>query len=291
MRSYQPTLGVRETAQNIKFFVKAYNGLLWHIYKPLAIYIVLLHLFDALITGLFMSDSKSGFFLGSIIAAYFYTALAITWHRVVIYGADNYIPVDPFKPKKNELVFLGMGLLIGLFAFIIFFLIAISGVVLGQVFGQSIITAVISLIILVAAVFVLIMILYKFSFYFPAKAVDTNLTLLESFEMTNGYFKGLCFASFLASLKLILLVFCYYILVGALTVGLVVLYTYNSPELQQQIDNGQEIDLGVLGALWGFLITLPTILYFQPLFTAIGVTGLSNYYMHAMQNKTNPSTL
>ena len=258
---YVPSLQIMETSRNIQDFVSANKSTLFEIFKPLVPYIVGLLFMDTIIT-IFMQKSGSvhDFSLGSLITAYFFSILVITWHRVVIHGPDNFERVNPFKPKKHELVFMGMGILLGILMVIGGAVVGAIGAVLGP-FGLLVgITGV-----LVGAIYLS----YKVCFYFPAKAVNSSITLKESFGLTKGYIWKLMGATFMASLKTIGLMIAYIVVVlvgGAAVFGYI-------------------FGMGVITHLVIFALGLPLSLYFQPLLTAYGVTGLSNYYMHAMQNK------
>lgn len=265
---YVPTLNIMETSRNIQYFVKENKSTLFEIFKPLVPYIVGLLLIDLIIT-IFMqkSGSKFEFSLGSIFSAYFFAVLMITWHRVVIHGPDKYERMNPLKPKKNELMFMGMWILIFLATAIVFVIVGVAclaAVTLGKISG---------LVALIIAFAVLIIggtyISYRFFFYFPAKAVNSSLTLKQSFSLTRGYIWKLIAATFMAILKTWGLMILYMLIVfmgGMSVIG----YIFGS---------------GVIAHIASFLLNLPMTLYFQPLLIAYGVTGLSNYYMHAMQNK------
>ncbi|MCB1783031.1 MAG: hypothetical protein KDI13_03475 [Alphaproteobacteria bacterium] len=264
MRNYQPSLGIGETSQNIRFFISANMDVMWRVYKPLLPYILGCYAFDAVMSALFFSEGPNGFMLGAIVSSYFMAALAIDWHRVVIEGPDNFSAMNPFKPKKHELAFLGVGLLIGIvyvlgvgLAVFLFFAIGGQG---GGAFGS------------ILAVAVGLYIIYKFSFYFPAKAVDSSITLKESFGLTRGYMFRIIAAPMVASWKLLLGVMAYGFVMG------MAMYF---------VRTGLGPQAGWIGM---FVFSLPLYIYFKPLFMVIGVTSLSNYYMHAMQNKNESVT-
>jgi hypothetical protein len=257
MERFAPTFGIKDTSKNIKQFIRENNSEVWKIFKPFIPFIVGLHLFDALIGGIF-PKSTGAFVLGGILASYFYTCLAISWHRVVIKGVDNYTPVNPFKPKKHELIFLGMGVVIGVFIF----------VVLGVTFGlaiamESLVMGLIATGIVVAAIYVS----YRVVFYFPAKAIDANITLHESFDMTKGYLWKLISASFLASIKWLPPMIFYSFVVRVISL----IYIEESG-----------LDAGFY--IMTLVLSLPVLLYFQVFLTVIGVTAISNYYLYALQN-------
>ncbi len=258
MQHFTPTLFSKETGKNVRGFVKEHNDELLKIIKPLAPFIAGLYLFDAIISEFFFTQSEHEFSLGMILATYFYMCLVISWHRVVIKGPENYTPMNPFKPKRHELAFIGVGILIGILILIV------AVVFVGSAaFMQSGVMGVVAAIAIVAAIYAS----YRLMFYFPAKAVGASITLREAFDMTKGYLWKIICASFRASIRLVLIALLYSMILAGLSFS----YAY--------------IAHTVSGAyLLGFILGLPLILYIQPLLTVLGVTVLSNYYLHAVQN-------
>jgi hypothetical protein len=257
---YTPTLNIMETSRNIRNFVNANKSTLFEIFRPFAPYIVGLMLIDTIIT-LFMQKSGSAhqFQLGHILSGYFLIVLIITWHRVVIHGPDNYERMNPFKPKKSEWIFMGMWIFLSVATVVICVVVGAVSIMFG---AFSLIIALTGL--LIGAIYIG----YKVCFYFPARAVNSSITLKQSFSLTKGYIWKLVGATFMASLKTLGLLFLYMLFV-VISISV----------------TGYIFGAGVITHIVGFLLALPTTLYFQPLLTAYGVTGLSNYYMHAMQNK------
>lgn len=260
MTKLNPTLGVKDTALNVKNFIAFNMDTFWNILTPLLPWIVGLHFLDFIITGLFFADSENSFGLGGLIASYFMTALVITWHRVVIFGPDNYTAMDPFKPQKHELVFIGIGILIGIAVGI-----ASIAVIALSVLAGPIIMAVALFFTIILSVFLL----YKIGFYFPAKAINNSITFRQSYELTQGYFWKLMGAGILASLKYILITIVYFLGVGVLIGGLSTLF-------------GESV---FISNLLGFTLMIPFLAFIQPILAVIGVTVLSNYFQHALQNK------
>lgn len=257
-----PTLGARDTSKNIKDFLKTNRSILWGLVKSLAPWIAGLTLFDIIVTHMFFPDSKNGFMLGQLISGYFYTALVISWHRVAIHGPENFTPMDPFKPQKHELVFIGMGMLL-----------FVSAIAAGALAGATVFIHPVIAIVSVAIIMIAAMYLgYKICFYFPAKAVNNSITFKESYSLTKGYFWKLMAAYFLASFKYIIGMILYMIL---MTVFFILVATIT----------GEALENSALESILAFMFTLPILLYFYPLFYAVGVTALSNYYQHAIQNK------
>jgi hypothetical protein len=261
MKNYQPTLDISETAKNITFFREANMSAFWEIYRPLIPYILALNFLDAVISDIYFSESKNGFGLGGLVAAYFTTVLVISWHRVIIHGPDNYEPMNLFKPQKHELVFIGMGVLIAF---------GVSLVSFGLIFGAAMTKSVVIIFLAVLAVFALIYGAYRLCFYFPAQAVNASITLNQAFRMTKGYLWKLIASSLWASSKILLLY------IALVVVGIVVFLG-----LIAIVGEGFSYTLGF------FLVGIISAVYFQPLLTIIGVTALSNYYLYEMQNKQN----
>lgn len=263
MKHYTPTLGTRDTAKNVRSFVMEHHAVFLDILNPLLPPIMALLMLDFVVTQLYFPDSKNGFTLGAMISGYFFTALVISWHRVVLDGPDRYEPVNPYKPKKHELAFLGMGILIG----ILIVLFCLSLGLIGALLGPAGIA-----IAVLAAITGSIYIVYRLSFYFPAKAINQSITLKQSYALSKGYFWKLAGSSLLASLKTIGL--CLVYVVASFVVLAVIAFFAAGP------DQGP----GFIFNLLVFVLSLPIDLYFSPLLGLFGVTALSNYYQWAINN-------
>lgn len=264
MTGITPTLGIKETSQNVGGFIREHKEVFWNIINPLLPWIIGLYAIDIIVTVVFMPESKNGFSLGSLIASYFYTALIISWHRVVIYGPENAVPMNPFKPQKHELAFLGMGLLLGLGAFVAGFIIGGGAFFINPIFGAMVLFT-----LLPAGAYIG----YRVSFYFPAKAVNSSITLKTAFSLTKGYFWKLAGASFMASFKYILGIIAFFI------VAFIILSVFG-----WFLGNiGENV---ITQGIFGFIFSIPVVAYFYPLIIIAGVTTLSNFYLYALQNKT-----
>ena len=254
MRRFEPSFEVQETSQNTREFVAHNMDVMWRIFKPLAPYIAFFTVLDIAITELYMPiDPDTGlhrdFALGSLIAGYFQTCLVISWHRVVIHGADDYTPMNPFKPTKAELKFIGA--IIAIVALIIFS--ALVVMIPLAIIGNFVLVYIIGFI----AILMLIKVGLKLSFYFPARATGNKITFRESFRMTNGYIMKLLYASFWAPLKVIGQVLLY--LVGAFCVVFALSFI---PMMSE----------GIGFILMTSALAMPFALYFSPILTVIGVT-------------------
>ncbi len=266
MKHFNPALLPGDASRHTRNFIADNKDVFWIILKPLLPFIIGLELIDVFINHMFFADSKKELTLGSFVASYFIGALMISWHRVVIHGADHYVPMNPFKPKKSELAFMfvpfGLAFLFGI------------GSVLLTVLSAKLGGPVLAVPLLIILVLFGIIAAFKISFYLPAKAVDAGITLRQSWNLTTGYFWKMFVAGFLSSWRVVLVTLIYALAAGSL---------------------GGAIG----GALFGveslafrlvmFLCLLPIIVIAQPLMTIIGVTVLSNYYQWAINNPRNIS--
>ena len=261
MEEYKPYFYIEETSDNVRSFVKNNQENLWDIFFPLIPFIFGLHFIDAIITGLYFSKSIYGFSGGELIANYFVIVLIISWHRLIILGPDEFVPMTPFKPKKHELTFVGVALLIGACFLIISFLIIFVAAHFGK--GAFFLG-------IIAAISLFFYLTLRISFYFPAKAINKSITMEKAFYSSKGYAKKIALSSILASMRLLLLSLVA-LVVFHIIIDLVMPTSYRTGAVQKEISD--------------FVKTLPMLLYFQPLFTVIGVTSISNYYLWAQQNK------
>ncbi len=208
---------------------------------------------------------------------YITAAFAISWHRLVLLGSQQYQPMNLFKPEKNEIHFI---LLMMVLTHIIPFAIGFTyGFIAG---GSSIsINAVMSLSLFIGYV-VWIYLFYKFIFYFPAKAVNQSITLGQSFKMTNGYFWKLFWTSIRAIVKTMLWMVLF-MFVGGIAISILTAILVFGLGLF-----GGHDDFSGTMMLAAQLVNIPLYVYFVPLMIVIGVTVISNYYQHALQNKGIP---
>lgn len=257
MGIFKPTLDSGETGVAVRGFVKEYHDEFLKILKPLIPYIAGFYLLDAVITDAYFSDTKHGFQVFSILASYFVTVLVISWHRVVIHGPENYTPMDPFSPKRNELMFIAVGIMIGL---------ALAAAVLFPILLMKIFGSAAGMLVFVTLI-IGIYCTYRCSFYFPAKAANSDITLKQAFGLSKGYLWKLICASFYASWRMVLITIGYSLVAMALLMAVAFALPFDKA-----------------GHTIGFIIGLPITVYLEPLMTILGVTVLSNYYMYAMQH-------
>lgn len=249
MRYFTSTPGILDTARNTREFVNANKDIFQSIFKPLIPYILGLFALDALIS-LYRGEA---FGLGGLIMHYFYAALAISWHRVVLLGPDRFEPMNPFKPQKHELVFMLAGLGIGV----------LISVIIGVMTGVSAIFGLAGIILaLLIAVPLSVFLGTRLSFYFPAKAIDAPTSLRAAFHLSRGYVIRLLTAPIISSFTLFLMA-CLISFVSAF------------------VARGE----GLSFVLLNLLLQLPILLYIGPLMTVIYITVLSNYYQDALKNR------
>ncbi len=259
MIHFAPVLPTGHASKNARTFVTEYKELFWNILKPLIPYILALNLFDALITGLFLADSEGEFQVGAMLSSYFIGVLAITWHRVVIHGPDNYEPMNIFKPKKHELAFILAPALLT----VLYFAVAAILIILSAALSQ-----ILAVLIGLAAVIFGVIGAMRISFYLPGKAVNANMTFKKSWHMTKGYIWRLMTAGFYAIWRVLLI--CMLYLAGAVFIASTISAAAGMT--------------GFILPLILFIAFIPFNIFFEPLLTVLGVTVLSNYYQWAINN-------
>lgn len=261
MKHFTPTLPTSDTSKNVRQFVKTNIDVFWDIWKPLVPFVIVLNLLDMVVTALYFHDSDKEFGVGGFIGSYFTMALVITWHRVVLHGPDHYVPVNPWKPKKHELAFMLMPLvlMLGYFA------------VAGSIIGVSIYAKANALAGILVFIFIAVAMYgsLKILFYFPAKAINADITFKQSWHMTKGYIWKLTAAGFRASIRLFL-IFIVYMLALVFIGGIIGSFLFPDANLPFY--------------LFMYVGYLPSIVYFEPVLAIIGVTVLSNYYQWAINN-------
>ncbi len=263
MTAITPQEGIVDTGRMIRAFTKENMPSFWRYLKPLLPYILGLYALDVVVNMIF-PKMEGAFGIGGLIAAYFYSCFAITWHRVVLHGPDRAEVMNPFRPEKTDLAFIGMG--IGLF---------VAAFVLSTVSALLIFLGPVGIIVSILAIIGVIFLFAKMCFYFPAKAVKSHMSLKDSFHATKGYIIKIWTAPLVASWRVILGGFVYMI-AGTAVLGTIVAMTQYSPDEPPSM-------MALIGA---FAIQVPVLIYFQPVMYAFGIGVLSNYYQHYMQNKS-----
>lgn len=269
MPGIQPTYGIIETGRNVRAFTKAHRRELWAIILPLLPWFVVLPFVDVIGDAAF-PQLGGMFILGECALAYFYACLAISWHRVLLFGPAQARAMNPYKPEKSELAFFVLLLL----------LYSVIPAALGFGVGFLAIIAPVFVIVPIVAVIAFMYAFYKVSFYFPAKAVGADMSFKESFVRTKGYLAGLIFVPLLSTWRLMLAYFAY---LACLGVGFMMQMRQtaafedaNTPEDYEKIFTLKE-ELFI--CVW----FIPVACYFVPLFYAYGVAAISNYYQHSLQ--------
>jgi hypothetical protein len=193
--------------------------------------------------------------------AYLFAVIAVSWHRLVLLGRDRYEPMEVLSPKAHEVNFIILWTFIGV----------IVPLIVGFIGNISLITIGFSSI-------VLPYILFKISFYFPAKALDSHISFSDSYRLTSGYFWKMMLTSIRSFWRLVL-VFILLMAAFGFVSGVLAVTVFNTDSVEplfkgaytQVISQQFQVIIGVL--------------FFQPLFTVLGVTILSNYYQHALRHK------
>ncbi len=266
MYKYKPLLDQRAAGNGIRQYLKDHHSTFLAVLKPLLPYFIALQLLDIALVFVFPPTADGEYIaLGGFVSAYFLAAFVISWHRVVIHGPDSFTSMNPLKPTKNELLF--MGTFIGLWAGLI-----ILGILTGGLATliHPIMVAIVALFFIPGAIYFGM----RLSFYFPARATNSPVTLKQAFHMSHGYIWKLMMAGFYASWRLTLAIMGASIIV-AIVAGL--LSTVLMFVLGGAFDNGKVFTIVTL------VLSLPITLYLNPLATMLGVTVLSNYYQHYLQ--------
>lgn len=290
MIHFTPTLGIKDTAKNVNGFIKENHFDFINLLKMVAPYLAITLLISILFQHMAMQEltenlknadlesekanldqiSLSGKyeFLAIAIQAmmgYFFAVIAISWHRLVLLGSKNYQPMNMFKPKRSEIHFIALAMLTSIVAPLLLELIVHKTTILNPAYGLVGITLAIAYIYFT----------YKICFLFPSFAVNSNLSIKDSFRLTKGYFWKMGFAYILAILKIILIVCILFFALSILTAVLIMPFLNN-------VENAESL-IGL--TIMQLVIGIPLVMYFSPLLTIIFVTVLSNYYQHALQNK------
>ncbi len=255
-----PTLGAIETGRDVRSFLKGHKEAFWRILKPLLPWMIGCYLLDALLTIFLMPPGKESV-IGSLLCAYFYVCLAISWHRIVIDGPDNAVPMNPWKPQRHEWAFIGVGIGLYLSIFVVALIVGVIGALI-----HPLAIFILGFALLIAAFYVFC----RLAIYFPAKAVNRSLTLKEAYALSHGLIWKMMGAPLVASWRLILGVAAYsFVLTFIVALILKVM--------------GVDVMPVTPGAILHFLFVLPMVAYFEPMLYVLGVGCLSNYYLYAVQ--------
>lgn len=291
---FTPTLSSKETSKNVRDFVEGHRSELVQLMKsvlPLLIFLVCanacVQYFMNLDAVQYISDVKVPETVPDIIQlmtdiqihsygkiltwvsfviqigiGYCFAVVAVSWHRLVLLGRNNYTPMSLLNPQRHELEFV------------------IMWTILGTILPASMVFLFkIDIWLLVMMLIIFPYLFFKASFYFPAKALDSNVSLRASFQLTNGYFVKFSFAMIRACIR-----------IGAVYALVALIISSVATSLAQQW-YGEQITSDLVRSMYEQLIGQPImsviiVFLFQPVLTVLGVTVLSNYFQHAMQNKS-----
>lgn len=255
--AYHPTSAILETAKNARGFVRENKKTMWRLWTPVIPYMVAIAVLGTLVE-FFLGDNLFMAILLRGAETVIVMTLAISWHRLVIQGAQA-APMNPFRWTRNETVFMAMafGLSVAYVALVL--LIGVVAVLLG-------LPKIIQSLLLMTGLLALAYASLRFSFFFPARAANRPLTLAQAYALSRGYVWRMFWASVMAALPTMLL-----LVVAGIAIGMVI-------GLVAAV-------LPVPGAvlILTFVLMLPLQLYFTPVLTALGVTVLSNYYRLATE--------
>jgi len=206
-------------------------------------------------------------FLVKILIGYCFATIAVSWHRLVLLGRERYEPMLPLSPTRNEIEFIAVWTIVGtILPFLFGFL---SGINLWFVVLTSLI---------------LPYFMFKMSFYFPAKALDSHLPFKYSFRLTKGYFWKFFLTNLRTFWRVMGVMFLLSLIAGFVGGALTPFFFVN-------MGDSSFIKGAYSQAVVQPIQTVLTTFIFQPLFTVLGVTVLSNYYQHALRSKNADEAL
>jgi hypothetical protein len=200
-------------------------------------------------------------FLAGLVIFYLTSAVAISWHRLIIHGPSDYRPMKITSPKKSEFMFMLMLIVIPLIGSLIIIAAAILAI-LFETLTPGLMW--IGFILLPVSCFVYLIAVTRMTFYLPSKATGLNLTLKQSYHLAKGYVWKLCMTYIIAFIPIII------ISIAIMTTHLTAMSTIGTMSPQ----------------VTAILTVISHIL--TPVSTILAVTVLSNYYQHALQNKGLP---
>lgn len=296
---YSASYGAKETSSNVRDFIKVHKGDLWRLVRsvaPLLLILAILSIFAEYYLGqkalkymgaqgtpqtstelfeimrdisLSVYTDPIGWFsiILQILIGYCFAVIAVSWHRLALLGPDRSEAMQMLSPQKHEINFVAVWTMVSVV------LPHMMAVLMNMSMAYVLVSSV-----------VFPYLFFKLSFYFPAKALDSHLSFKNSFVLTKGLFFKFMLSVFLSFWRIMLVLFVFSLVMGfiagilagiLLPVEGVSDYTMGA---QRQIVNQ-------------ILMKLPVTFYFQPIFTVLGVTVLSNYYQYALQNKDEASNI
>ena len=274
----------KDVSHNVRDFTRRRRKQFWQLIWHVVPWQIVVHV-AAIAMPLFDFMSLSDYFLAYaafnvLIAAlngYLLAVIAVSWHRLVINGSENYRIMDPFFPRWHEIQF--MLLLAALN--VLFYVLAFGGGVLlplvhstlydflpVMVFNSVPSAMVLMLGSMFFGVFLSIFISFKCPFYFPAKAANRAITLKESFRLTRGHFWNILVSCICALWRVF---FC------------CLLYSVFSMFVLSEVLVFLTDNVAILSVTHA-IILLPFLIYFEPMILVISVSVISNYYLEATKN-------
>ena len=205
----------------------------------------------------------------NIFIAYVYAVIAISWHRMVILGKDRFKPVNMLFPEKNEIFFvLAVAFLGAIMPVWVMYIGHYVMEIVEHYIGFDYFFPLSMMLMFVCPLILFIFFSFKMSFYFPAKAIKSNLSISDSFILTSGFFWKMTITLMRVSFIPVLILIAYFYLATKV------------PGFVMKNVSKENYILALQALV--FLINLPWYLFFQPLLTIIGVTVVSNYYLCAL---------
>lgn len=252
-----PTKTIRETA------LVAYDFATANIKTPL-ISIAPYAFICELLRTFGMPDHQVFALIGFVASGYVYSVFAAQMHRAFINGTPA-APVNPLQPTKDDLRFIGMFILL-------------TGISLGVTFGVIFVFVAAlhntGVVIGIIALLFLCPFMVRLMILLPDRAVGGNLTLKEALRISDGLFWKIFLTPLLAGWRLLLAGFIY-VLVTALAAEMIIKTLY--PAIADK-DN-------MIHKLILFVIQAPVTIGLVYWVAAIGIAGLSNYYLLAKEKQ------
>ena len=252
---FTPTDGTLPTFKNAFGYMRHNLPLFWSVLKNYLPYFLAAQVIG-LAVGLVIRLPE---LTVALMNAYVLTFFAIQWHRLIIQGPDQAHFINPIKPDKPALIFFGFSFASGLVAGLVG---ALSAAILMKVLG-GFAGGILSLLI----VGVILWAICRLSFVYPTLAITNILDVKGAFAATKGYVQPLILNGALIAIIA---------LVPSLIVGAVM-----SPLYFMTTNGSKKFPDTTMEHIAKVVMELPTNILLMPLFTALGVTVLSNFYLRA----------
>lgn len=204
-----------------------------------------------------------------IVETYIFAAIAISWHRLVIFGRDKYQRMFILMPRKSEFMFI-----FAIMALIGCYFAMFMGLAFIPWHNQYIPHYVFVPILMLIPILIITIIYFKISFYFPAKAAEHKISLSQNIKLTKGYFWKLSLSLLLVCIPVILVMLGYMFGVVHYLMQFVMQHVHVS---------GPPSGFPAEMILMQLIMVVPLMFFFYPLYVVLGVTVVSNYYLHALE--------